>query len=120
MFVLTFVVVALLSLFVQSLLLPDVEQVAFRFSQEDAEASTQLDSSCSSRIAVVGSGITGAIAAFKLYEGYRQRARPEEQPCITVFERNPIVGGRLTRTFIYNDPARPIDTASPHCEADTF
>lgn len=108
--VLAFVAVILFALHVQTLVLPDFEQIALRLFEGDADEAPQEDRSCSNSIAIIGSGISGAIAAFKLYEGYRRKALPNQQPCITVFERNPIVGGRITEAFMYNDPSRPVDT----------
>ena len=62
------------------------------------------------RIAIIGSGITGAAAAFELAEN--GRLRREGKPLITIFERNLIIGGRITTTQVYNDPRMTIDTCA--------
>lgn len=87
---------------VHSFVLPDIEQFALRFVEEDAKEALQQsqDRTCSRNIAIVGSGITGAITAFKLHEGFRRQFLPDQQPCITVFERNPIVGGCVTEAYV--------------------
>ena len=112
MALLSFFVIVLFNFQVRSLVLPNIEQFALRSVREDVEETPQREQSCSSKIAIIGSGITGAITAFKLYEGFRRQVLPNQQPCITVFERNPIVGGRITETYIYDDPNRQVDTVS--------
>ncbi|KAK5119490.1 hypothetical protein LTR85_007590 [Meristemomyces frigidus] len=62
------------------------------------------------RIAIIGSGITGAAAAYNIYEQSRTKRTP--QPAITVFERNPIIGGRFTQAYAFNDPRYPVDTCA--------
>ena len=86
--------------------LPEVLQSAL----QSTDTTTTRDEKCSRNIAVVGSGITGAVAAYTIAEGYRSLGLPDQQPCITVLERNPIVGGRITEAYIIDDPKRPIDT----------
>ena len=49
------------------------------------------------RIAIIGSGITGASAAFTLAENARQNSKAIV-PLITIFEQNHIIGGRITTT----------------------
>lgn len=62
------------------------------------------------RIAIIGSGITGASAAFTLAENGRLQVGGPPQ--ITVFERNDTFGGRITTTQIYGDPRKTIDTCA--------
>ncbi|KAJ9640888.1 hypothetical protein H2199_005556 [Coniosporium tulheliwenetii] len=62
------------------------------------------------RIAIIGSGITGATAAFTIAEA--GRLDPDGPPSITLFERNPIIGGRITTTQVYGDPRFTIDTCA--------
>lgn len=61
-------------------------------------------------VAIIGSGITGSIAAYTLFES--GRLFPEGPPSITIFERNPIIGGRITTADVYNDPRQRIDTCA--------
>ena len=96
----------LLAVRATALALPDILQSVL----ESADAATTRDGKCSKNIAIVGSGITGAVAAYTIAEGYRSLGLPDQQPCITVLERNPIVGGRITEAYIKDDPKRPIDT----------
>lgn len=110
MIVAVLAVVALFTLHSQALVLPDFEQLAIRLAEDETYEPHQSDETCSSKIAIVGSGITGAIAAFRLYEGFRAQELPDRQPCITVFERNPVVGGRITEAYVYDDAQYPIDT----------
>ena len=63
------------------------------------------------RIAIIGSGITGASAAFTLAENARQNSKAIV-PLITIFEQNPIIGGRITTTQIYDEPELTIDTCA--------
>ena len=63
------------------------------------------------RIAIIGSGITGASAAFTLAENARQNSRAIV-PLITIFEQNPIIGGRITTTQVYDEPELTIDTCA--------
>lgn len=58
------------------------------------------------RIAIIGSGITGATAAYNIYEEFRLKRSP--QPEITVYERNPIIGGRFTQAYAFDDPQYPV------------
>lgn len=64
------------------------------------------------KIAIIGSGITGASAASRLYEGFRVLAPADQQPTITVFERNPIIGGRITQAYVYDSMRLPVDTCA--------
>jgi hypothetical protein len=99
----------LFSVFVNGLMIPDPEQIS------TLQSGHRIDESASngknySKIAIIGSGITGASAAFRLAETYRRRlAPPGQQPIITVFEKNEIVGGRITQAYAYNDSRYPID-----------
>ncbi len=63
------------------------------------------------RIAIIGSGITGASAAFTLAENARQNSKAIV-PLITIFEQNPVIGGRLTTTQVYDEPELTIDTCA--------
>lgn len=67
-------------------------------------------SSRSRRVAIIGSGITGSVAAYTLFES--SRLFPDGPPSITIFERNPIVGGRITTADVYDDPRQRIDTCA--------
>lgn len=68
------------------------------------------DSSTPQRIAIIGSGITGSVAAYNLYESFR--LKPGPQPEITVFERNAIFGGRITQAYALDNPNWPVDTCA--------
>ena len=71
------------------------------------------------RIAIIGTGITGSVAAFTLAEA--GRLQPGGRPQITVFERNPIIGGRITTTQVFGDPRLTIDTcAATFSQLDDF
>lgn len=62
-------------------------------------------------IAIIGSGIVGAAAAFTLAENARQNSRAP-QLSITVFEQNAIVGGRITTTRVFDQVELTIDTCA--------
>ena len=62
------------------------------------------------KVAIIGSGITGAAAAFRLFEGFRLKF--DQNVVLTIFERNPIIGGRITQAFAFNDPSQPVDTCA--------
>ena len=99
----------LFSAAVNCLMIPDSEQISFL---QDKKLADDIASNGKnySKIAIIGSGITGASAAFRLAETYRRRlAPPDQQPLITVFEKNEIVGGRITQAYAYNDSRYPID-----------
>lgn len=99
----------LLSVAVNGLIIPDAEQISFLQDQPGVD-ETASNGRNYSKIAIIGSGITGASAAFKLAESFRRRvAPPGQQPLITVFEKNEIVGGRITQAYAYNDSRFPID-----------
>lgn len=110
MTVLKLIAVALFALNARAAVLPDLEQFALTASEDERYESNGVNGKCSNKIAIVGSGISGAIAAFRLYEGFRRQELPDRQPCITVFERNPVVGGRITEAYVYDDAEYPIDT----------
>ena len=89
----------------------------FFLSSDDNAGSTakespepQNEKDLPKKIAIIGSGITGAVTAFTLSEGYRSKVPPDQRPAITVFERNSIVGGRITQSYAFNDPRFPVDT----------
>ena len=63
------------------------------------------------RVAIIGSGITGASAAFALAENARQNSKAII-PLITIFEQDPVIGGRITTTQIYDEPELTIDTCA--------
>ncbi|KAK3696519.1 hypothetical protein LTR37_017937 [Vermiconidia calcicola] len=102
---------------VRSLVLPSPEQFAF-FQDDDPKEDVGTvfmsgkNSKLPQKIAIIGSGITGATAAYNLREGFRTRLPADQQPSITVFERNLIVGGRITQAFAYGDPRYPVDTCA--------
>ena len=99
----------LFSAAVNGLMIPGPEQISFLDSGDYFDESTSNGKNYS-KIAIIGSGITGASAAFRLAETFRQRAAPPgKQPTITVFEKNPITGGRITQAYAYNDSRFPID-----------
>lgn len=98
------------SAIVRGLVIPDVEQ--FPLLDDKFADAVKSNAKNYSKIAIIGSGITGAATAFKLAESYRRRAPPNEQPVITVFERNEIVGGRITQAYAYNDSRYPVDTCA--------
>lgn len=65
---------------------------------------------------MVGPGITGATAAFNVYEEHcaRRRSTSDPLPDMTIFERNPTIGGRITQAYAYGDAQRPIDTCAQY------
>ncbi len=117
MLVSTILFVALSAILAKAFVLPDVEQLTLTegLSEKLVGEDIQTEETCSKKVAIIGSGITGAVAAFRLYVNYRRQASPDQRPCITVFERNSIVGGCITQAYIYDDPRMPIDTC-----AETF
>ncbi|KAF2170702.1 hypothetical protein M409DRAFT_64331 [Zasmidium cellare ATCC 36951] len=57
-------------------------------------------------IAIIGAGAAGASTAFHLH----RYARSAELPLnITIFERNPYIGGRSTTVSAYNDSSLPVE-----------
>ena len=114
MYSLLIVVVSLLSATVRAFVLPDREQISLFRENDRIDVSTSpQNKTFPQKIAIIGSGITGSAAAFKLAEGFRRRrAPPEQQPTITVFERNEVPGGRITQAYAYNDSRYPIDTCA--------
>ncbi|KAK4928371.1 hypothetical protein LTR66_016229, partial [Elasticomyces elasticus] len=64
------------------------------------------------QIAVIGSGITGAAAAYTIAENARANSSYEYPPEITIFEQNPIIGGRLTTARVFNQSELTIDTCA--------
>ena len=64
-----FVAIALFLLRVQTAVIPDFEQFPLRYLAEDAEEVPPYGEGCYGNIAIIGSGITGAVAAFNLQEG---------------------------------------------------
>lgn len=91
-----------------ALVLPSLPQLPLWLDAGDNEPKPDPNSPKS--IAIIGSGITGSTAAFNVFELFR--LTPNEQPTITIFERNPIIGGRLTSAQVYNDPRLTIDTCA--------
>lgn len=63
------------------------------------------------RIAIIGSGIVGATAAFTLAENARQNSQAPPLS-ITIFEQNSIVGGRITKTQVFDQAELTIDTCA--------
>ena len=109
------IVVALfLSVITRAFVLPDPDQISiFRENDGIDRLKPPQNKTYPRKIAIIGSGITGSAAAFKLAEGFRRRrAPPEQQPSITVFERNEVAGGRITQAYAYNDSRYPIDTCA--------
>ncbi|KAK5174274.1 uncharacterized protein LTR77_001354 [Saxophila tyrrhenica] len=101
---------------VRAFVVPSLEQLAIL---ADIEPSTREQEpilgqtgNTPKKIAIIGSGITGASAASRLYEGFRFSAPADQQPSITVFERNPIIGGRITQAYAYDSMIYPIDTCA--------
>lgn len=105
------------SVFATSFVLPSAEQIAWldvespSLTPTDAKADSGTQD-IPKKIAVIGSGISGATAALRLHEGFRTQAPLGQQPLITVFEKRPSVGGRFTLTYAYNDPRYPVDTCA--------
>lgn len=95
-----------------SLILPAPEQLALNPEGGEWQSSVTPERKIPKNIAIVGSGITGTAAASRLYEGFRASNPLEEQPTIIVFECNPVVGGRITQAYVFNDPLNPIDTCA--------
>ena len=99
-----------------SVVLPEVSRKHLSLLSQLADSNLEALSGKSTasaspqRIAIIGSGITGASAAFDLAENGRLRV--EGKPLITIFERNLIIGGRITTTQVYNDPRMTIDTCA--------
>ncbi|KAL8936323.1 MAG: hypothetical protein Q9216_004986, partial [Gyalolechia sp. 2 TL-2023] len=56
-------------------------------------------------VAVIGAGSAGASAAYYL----KKFRSPCQRINITVYERNPYVGGRSTTVNAYNDPGEPVE-----------
>lgn len=63
------------------------------------------------RIAIIGSGIVGASAAYTLAENARQNSQAPPIS-ITIFEQNAIIGGRITATKIFDQEELTIDTCA--------
>lgn len=108
------VVALLLSVIARAFVLPDPDQISiFRENDRVDGLTSPQNKTYPRKIAIIGSGITGSATAFKLAEGFRRRrAPPEQQPTITVFERNEVAGGRITQAYAYNDSRYPIDTCA--------
>ena len=114
---LALVIALIYMLQIHALVLPDPGQFVLatsknRFRDSNALEEPRTQSNLPKKIAIIGSGITGSVAAFSLREKFRLRARPDEQLEITIFERNPIVGGRITQAFAFNDSTQPVDTCA--------
>lgn len=63
------------------------------------------------KIAIIGSGIVGASAAFTLAENTRENSRAPPIS-ITIFEKNAIIGGRITSTKVFDQEELTIDTCA--------
>lgn len=105
--------------FVHPFVLPEAEQFSLiphpkPGNNEEAIAKLQTEPQTPQRIAVIGSGITGAITANRLFEGSRRRRPEGPPPSITVFERNAVVGGRITQAYAYDDYRFPVDTCADY------
>ena len=114
---LPFIFALCLAGFVCSLVIPEPEQLAVfedaaPRKDRDAVPMPETEINYPRRIAVIGSGITGAIAANRLYEGLRAQVPAGQQPSITVFERGPVVGGRIRQAYAYDDYQYPVDTCA--------
>ena len=101
----------------QGFVLPEHEQFAFLGNEKvgannEDFATPEAQQQIPKKIAIIGSGITGAVAALRLYEGFRLRTPADEIPVITVLERNPIIGGRITQAYAYNNPLLPVDSCA--------
>lgn len=76
-----------------------------------SDQTREYNTIASERIAIIGSGITGSVAAYTLTENARQNSQVS-QPLITIFEQNPVVGGRVTTTQVFGQPELTIDTCA--------
>ncbi|KAJ5601768.1 hypothetical protein N7510_011302 [Penicillium lagena] len=68
--------------------------------------SNATDQPPSKRVAVIGAGAGGSFTAYELR---KQADAAGISVNITVFERNPYIGGRSTTVNAFNDPAHPIE-----------
>ena len=114
---LSLILTLLFAVHVRSIVIPTPEQFALIEDDNLQDSLTTASGNIEppdypQKIAIIGSGITGAIAAFNLREGFRTRAPPDQQPFITVFERNAVVGGRITQAYAYDSPLYPVDTCA--------
>jgi len=58
------------------------------------------------RIAIIGAGAAGASASYHL----RKFSEDDQVPLnITIFDRNPYIGGRSTTVDAYSDPSQPVE-----------
>ncbi|KAF2743703.1 Prenylcysteine oxidase [Sporormia fimetaria CBS 119925] len=58
------------------------------------------------RVAIIGAGAAGSSAAFHLASYANASGVPVN---VTVFERNPYIGGRTTTVNAWNDPSMPVE-----------
>lgn len=79
-------------------------------AEEALTVGRQAEQHSPQRIAIIGSGITGAATAYNIYE--KARLEPRALPEITVFERKSIIGGRFTQAFALDSPRFPVDTCA--------
>lgn len=95
------------------LALPSIQQLLPGGSSRlyDTETSGAIAPVEPLKVAVIGSGIVGASAAFTLAENARQNSRAPPLS-ITIFEQNAVVGGRITTTQVFGETELTIDTCA--------
>ncbi|KAI7363427.1 hypothetical protein KC328_g18912, partial [Hortaea werneckii] len=76
------------------------EQVPFTDRTNTEHVDTPLN------VAIVGAGAAGSSSAYHLAQFAREADLPLN---ITLFDRNPYLGGRSTTVNVYDDPAEPVE-----------
>lgn len=90
----------------------DQSQIAFSSVNPDLSEPYRHDAAGSpQKIAIIGSGIVGATAAYTLAENARQNSKASPIS-ITIFEQNAVVGGRITTTKVFDQEELTIDTCA--------
>ncbi|OTA39864.1 hypothetical protein BTJ68_00089 [Hortaea werneckii EXF-2000] len=57
-------------------------------------------------VAIIGAGAAGSSSAYHLAQFAREAGLPIN---ITIFDRNPYIGGRATTVNVHDDPAQPVE-----------
>ena len=69
------------------------------------------------KVAIIGGGIAGAAAAFTLEELSLDIRAP---PLITMFEQEPIIGGRVASAAAHDEPYQRVETGAPFFSSDDW
>ncbi|RMX91022.1 hypothetical protein D0867_15137, partial [Hortaea werneckii] len=76
------------------------EQVPFTDTANTEHVDTPLN------VAIIGAGAAGSSSAYHLAQFAQEANLPIN---ITLFDRNPYIGGRSTTVNVYDDPAEPVE-----------